>query len=338
VKIRRFSNYLTLRNRPVFMPGIVRRATTELKHFDIIHMHGYRGFHYLVLWHYARKHDIPYIVDAHNPPTKRTWGGLRWLVDTLFARRILRNATMVITETEKGTREYLKIGVNKEKISVLYPPFLVEDCSPVPPRGGLRQRFGIKEPHIIAFLGRIAQVKGLGFLIEAFYELSRQRDDTMLVIVGSDDGYRSNIERIIERLKLSNKVLFTGFLHGKDKLSALVDADMVVQPSVNEYGLPKPCIEATLCGTPFVVTAGTGAAEIVRQMDIRYIVEYGNNHGLREMMQHILDNPDEVANSVQKAKSYIMENLSLDKRIVDYEKIYAICMEQAQSANLRYGE
>ncbi len=46
----------------------------------------------------------------------------------------------------------------------------------------------INSKHIVMFLGRIHWIKGLDLLVESFHEMTKSRDDAILVIVGNDDG------------------------------------------------------------------------------------------------------------------------------------------------------
>ena len=63
-------------------------------------------------------------------------------------------------------------------------------------------------------------------------------------------------------------------------------------------------------------------------MDAGYLVEYGNKSGLRDMIQYILDNPDEAQSKTQKAKEYIISNLSWQKQVENYEKLYKEVIEE----------
>ena len=64
--------------------------------------------------------------------------------------------------------------------------------------------------------------------------------DLFLVLVGPDDGHMAECKKIVEDLGISRNVLFTGFLGGEHKNSALVDADIVVQLSRFEQGAWAP--------------------------------------------------------------------------------------------------
>jgi glycosyltransferase involved in cell wall biosynthesis len=155
--------------------------------------------------------------------------------------------------------------------------------------------------------------------------LRKLRKDVILVIVGSDDGYLARLKRQIKKLRLSDKVYFPGFLSGQDKLSALVDADVVVQPSRYEQALWAP-IEAVLCGTPIIVTKNTGAREDVEKMGAGYLVDFGDKKQLVSTLQSILDEPLEAQAKVQAGREYINANLTLNKKVEEYEKLYQECM------------
>ncbi|MBA7635506.1 N-acetyl-alpha-D-glucosaminyl L-malate synthase [subsurface metagenome] len=310
-----------------FTPDMIGEVRNRLRDFDVVHIHTFRSFQNIVIHHYARKHGIPYIIDSHGS-LPRVHGGkisykwlLKWLFDISFGYRILKDAGRVIAETEVGVNEYKKLNVSQDKIVEIAPPLDIGEFSQLPPRGLFRRNYNIDEKHIIMFLGRIHWIKGLDFLVESFYELAKSRSDVILVLVGTDDGYKATLDRLIDRLNLADKVLFTGFLGGEEKLSALVDASVVIQTSVYEQGVRVP-FEAILCNAPVIVTRHTGPGEIIGKTDTGYLVEYGNNNELRDMIQYIISNPAEVQSKTRKAKEYIKANLSLEKGAEKYEELY----------------
>ncbi len=331
VSVHAFKTWLDSANLFV-SPGIIKKAKEETANFDIIHMHSYRTSQNIAVHHYAEKYGIPYIVDAHGS-LLRIQGKrdlkylLRWLFDVTFGYNILKGASRVIAQNELAIGEYKEAGISLERIVMLPLAFDTEEFSHLPSLAQFRNKYGIKEKHIIMFLGRINWIKGLDFLVESFYELTRLRDNVILAIVGPDDGYKATLEKEIDKLGLSDKVLFTGFLGGEEKLSALVDADIVVQPSRYEQAAWAP-IEAVMCGTPIIVTKHTGSAEDVSRIGAGYLVEYGNKGELVETIQKILDDPSEARAKAQKAIEYIRANLSLTKKIEDYEKLYMECIKE----------
>ena len=112
------------------------------------------------------------------------------------------------------------------------------------------------------------------------------------------------------------------------KLSALVDADVVVQTSIYEQGTGVP-FEAVLCNTPIIVSGHTVASANVRDIDGGYLVEHGNISELSDTIKHVLDNPDEAKTKTRKAVTFIKENLSLDKGVEKYERLYEEAISSA---------
>jgi len=318
---RNISNSIAWNQKLCISPGLVAQARREVKTFDVINMFEPRSVQNIIVHHYAKKYGVPYTISAGGSVLRIGRQGRKWIFDVLYGYRILRDAAYAIAGTTIEVDEYKKMTVNENRIALLTPPVDVENFSKPPPPGRFREKFGIKEKHIVLFLGRINNIKGLDFLVKSFHELAKVRDDVILALVGPDDGYKGTLEILIGELNLASRVLFTGFLDGDDKLAAYVDATMFVQPSSFERGAGSPS-EAILCNTPIIITKDTGAGEIVAGIDAGYLVQYGNIDELAGRMRQILDDPTEALDKTRKAKQYILGNLSWKTRIKDYEKLY----------------
>ncbi|MDP2932050.1 MAG: glycosyltransferase family 4 protein [Chloroflexota bacterium] len=220
-------------------------------------------------------------------------------------------------------------GVSPDRIALIAPPFPVEDFARLPSPGLFRSKYDIKDKRVVMFLGRLHWIKGIDFLVESFAELAKSRTDVLLAIVGPDDGYKSTLDKLIADLRLADRVLFTGFLGGNDKLAALVDADVVVQSSRYENAAWAP-IEAVLCGTPVIVTKGSGSGEDVSRMGAGYLVEFGDKSQMAQTIRAILDDPSEAREKVRRAKEYINANLRFQHKVEEYETLYQQCREAAR--------
>ena len=63
-------------------------------------------------------------------------------------------------------------------------------------------------------------------------------------------------------------------------------------------------------------------------MDAGYLVEYGNINELKCMIEKVLDDPTEARDKMQRAKQYIITNLSYAKVAEEYEQLYQSIIEQ----------
>lgn len=315
------------------MPSLISLAHRDIQAFDVVHMHVFRTFQNLVLYHYCRKYGVPYIIDAHGAvPYYRHKRVLKWLFDLIWGRRMLRNAAKLIAETKVGVDEYKAIDpeIDDERLTVLSPPFDTDEFADLPERGLFRREYGIKEKDVIMFLGRVHQIKGNDFLIKGFTELMKRRKSCRLLIVGSDDGHKDECEALAANLGVSDSVTFVGFLDSEKKVSALVDADIVAQMSRQEQGAWAP-FEAVLCGTPIIVTSHTGAGEDVKRVDAGYLVDFDDVQGLAECMEWILTHKDEARAKTVRAKAFIEQNLSLNQRVHEYTKLYQDSIAEAKT-------
>lgn len=114
--------------------------------------------------------------------------------------------------------------------------------------------FDCSNKKVIISMGRLQKVKGFDILIEALSKL--QRDDVVLLIAGEDFGERKNLEKIIDKFKLNDKVFLVGKIEGLDKIEFLRNADVFALASHHEnFGLVYA--EALAVGTPVVASTNT---------------------------------------------------------------------------------
>jgi len=288
--------------------------------FNAIHLQGCRTFQNIVVYHYARKYKIPYIVEAHGFPIQGTW--LYKLVlkafDIMFANKIVRNASMCIAETETGKKEYLRAGVKEDRIRIIPCPYDLSIFDNLPERGKWRNRHNVPSgAKIIGFLGGLDKIKGLDFLTKTFANVCQEKDD-ILVLAGTDMGFKKELEVLIKDLRIGGHVIFTGYISGRDKLEFLVDCDVCVFPSRAEQGLPFAALESMMCGTPIIVTSGTGAAEDVSRMGCGQVVKFGDEEELGLAIK--LASNDKIG--VKNGQKYIRANLSMDVNVKKYEEVY----------------
>jgi glycosyltransferase involved in cell wall biosynthesis len=303
-----------------YMPNI---KYVDVSMYDVIHFHCYRSYQNSVLYKKAVKAGVPYVIDAHGSTVDRGVKNiLRKIYDYKWGYDLLKHASRVIAETEIGVAEWRKLGVPDSKITLLHPFIDTKEFENLPERGVFERIHNNNlGEHLILFLGRIHKDKGLEFLVKSFAELLKVREDVRLVIAGEDDGYEDELWKIFHREGVINKILLASFLRGESKLSALVSADMLIQPSINEAGA-RPSLESLMCGTPVIVTKNTGAGRAIEDIDGGLTVEYGNIPQMVHAMQNILDNPQYAQIRVKKAQQYIRDNLSVESQITKYEKLY----------------
>jgi len=307
------------------MPSMIWKLFSIRKDVDVVHMHVYRTFQNVILYLFCKTFSIPYVMDAHGAvPYHENKKFLKRVFDFIIGKRILRDAKHLIAETVVGRDEYLSImpSLVADDVIVLSPPFDTDEFISLPDKGLFREKYQIDSNlKVVMFLGRIHYIKGNDFLIKGFAEALKLRPDLFLILVGPDDGHMEECKKIVDELNISSNVLFTGFLGGEHKNSALIDAEIVVQLSRFEQGAWAP-LEGVLCKTPIIVTADTGTGEDVKRIKAGYLVDFDNNEMLANTIINILDNYDDAKKLTNEARDFIIENLSMNARIGEYTDLY----------------
>jgi len=120
-------------------------------------------------------------------------------------------------------------------------------------------------------VGRLSQEKGLRYLIKSLEYLSPA---TKLFLVG-DGPEKNSLEKLVEKLKLENRVIFMGKIAHEELPQILNVMDVFVLPAISMEGFSNSMLEAMACGLP-VVTTPIGAGPEVIKEEIGIIVETKN--------------------------------------------------------------
>lgn len=306
-------------------PSMNRYLEENIAKFDIIHMHNFRTYQNIFVHKYL-KYNVPYILQAHGSVSRIIEKkNLKYIYDVFYGNKLLKDASNIIAVSDVEIDQYLQMNVPLKKIIVIPNGIDVDSFSRLPGKGNFRKKYNINEKHIILFLGRIHEIKGIDFLINAYAKLVKEKNDVILVLAGPDDGYLKNVKSLIEELDLNDYVKFVGFINEVEKLSAYVDADILVYPSIFEiFGLVP--FEAIMCGTPVIVTDDCGCGELIKESKSGYLVEYGDVDALKEKMRIILENPQKGTEFVGNGKKFIYEKLSWINVVKKVEENYENCI------------
>ncbi len=339
---KNLNNSIAFTHRIYIPIGYFSKIKKTIRDFDIIHIHDYRSLLCLICCYYAKKYQIPYIIQTNGDLSildknimklnlvDRFKNKLKIIFDRFYGNIILKNASKLIAVTDFERIQYEFFDVDKKNIIVLPNGLNISEFENLPDQNEFRKKFEInKDDKIILYLGRINMIKGLGFLLKTFNEIIIKNKNCKLVIAGPDDGYLSNLQDLINELNLLNYVLFTGLVVGTEKLRTFVDADILVYPSKYEiFGLVP--FEAIMCGTPAIVTDTCGCGEMVKKANCGYVVNYGNNFELKTKICDLIAHPDIGEKMVENGKRYIINNLDWQIIAKNLVNIYIEILEKSK--------
>jgi glycosyltransferase involved in cell wall biosynthesis len=306
-------------------PSLLSTVKKDIRSFNIIHLHEYRTFQNIVLAHYAKKYGIPYVIHAHGSlPRVTAKRNLKWFYDVLFGYSLLRGASKVIALGQMEAKQYIAMGVAEEKIEIIANGIDLSQYVKLPKKGFFQKKFNLPaDKKIILYLGRINKTKGIEFLLKAYAHFinAMKFEDTLLVIAGPDDGYLDTVKHITKSLKISDNVIFTGILTEKEKISAYVDASIVVnvEPK-NVFGLVP--LEAAACTTLVIVSKGNAISSEVNQGKFGFSVSYNDVSELAGIMEKIFNNNILLMDMGQNGRKFVFENHDWAKIVLKIENMY----------------
>lgn len=117
---RNISNFMSMKMNIVTPYYLFFVARKQIKNFDIIHIHEHRTFLAVIVSYFAKKNNVPYIVQAHGsvmPFFQKT--RFKRIFDKLWGNKILKNASKFIALTETESEQYKKMDIIERKIEII---------------------------------------------------------------------------------------------------------------------------------------------------------------------------------------------------------------------------
>lgn len=177
--------------------------------------------------------------------------------------------------------------------------------------------FGLEKDSYIVMVSRLVKHKGAHHLIEAYNMLDNP--DKKLVIVGESAFTENYVRQIKQMAKGNPNIIFTGYQSGKALNELFSNAYLYVHPSESE-GLPISVLEAAAYGKCILASDIPANLEIVKECGM--VFENRNVADLKEKLEFLLRNPEEVGKTGKIARKFVMENYSWEDITKKVFKLY----------------
>jgi glycosyltransferase involved in cell wall biosynthesis len=175
---------------------------------------------------------------------------------------------------------------------------------------------------VIGSFGRLNDVKGQRYLVEAMTRLRYQVPEASLLLVG-DGPDRANLERMIKGRGLDGVVRLLGWR--RDAMAIMAAVDAVVQPTLTE-AFSQVMVEALWMARPLVMTDVSGARDVIRNGKNGLIVPPFDAAALADAIGRLAADSEFRESMAAAGNEYVKSNLNIETVIPGYERSYMKAM------------
>lgn len=217
------------------------------------------------------------------------------------------------------------IGISPDRIHQIYNGVDQTLFSPGPEKGA-----GVLPPRLVAAegtvalgsVGRLAEVKNQGSLLEAMYILLKRRPEwrnTLRLVLVGDGPLREALEKQVLELGLDAVVWLAG---DRDDIPRLLHTmDIFVLPSLAE-GISNTLLEAMATGLPVVATQVGGNPELVEHGSNGYLVPVSDVQALAQTLQALIESPADRIRMGENGLHKIRRSFDWDSTLEAYLGVY----------------
>ena len=170
----------------------------------------------------------------------------------------------------------------------------------------IKNKFGLEKDSYILFLGRLVPEKGLRYLIKAFKQVDTEKK---LVIAGGSSDTDEFTKELKELARDDSRIIFTGFVQGKELDELYSNAYVYTLPSDLE-GMPLSLLEAMSYGNCCLVSDIDECASVVE--DKAFVFKKSDVADLQSKLQKACDDKEQVQKYKDEAADYICQKYNWD--------------------------
>lgn len=253
--------------------------------YDLLHSHWIlpQGFTGVLA---SKLLKIPHVTTVHGGDVF----GLQGKVLKKFKQFTLGNVDAVTVNSSVTEEAVLKLNPNLEELHRIPMGVTDKNWNSEIESEKIKKKYQKGAGPLLIFIGRLVEEKGVEDLIQAVKLLENQMPDVSCLIIGEGQD-RKIFENLVQKLWLSNRIAFSGWIEPEKIPVYLAAADIFIGPSrqaqngwVEAQGLTF--IEAMMAKVPVIATRVGGIIDSVKHEETGLLVNE--------------QSPEEIAFSVQR--------------------------------------
>lgn len=255
---------------------------------DVVHAHDWLTYEAGIL---AKKNfGIPFVAHVHATEFDRggASGGNPLIRQIEYEGLVWADRIVAVSQATKNIIVE-KYGIPPEKIDVAYNGFTMPKDDDYRYDGSSYQYLeNLKKQGytVVSTVGRFTLQKGLMHMMRAAARALSVHPKMVFLFAG-DGEEKDELMRASAELGISQNVIFTGFIRGKQLRDIYSISDIFVMSSVSEpFGLTA--LEAAHHGNALVITKQSGVGEVLRSI-VRY--DFWDEDKLADALVNIAESP-----------------------------------------------
>jgi len=236
-----------------------------------------------------------------------------------YGTMLYRGAKRIVMPTQSAIGLFNTTRIEAPAIAISNGINL-DKFKPGTPNDDLYTKFRLpRNKPIITWIGRIDEEKHLHILVHALELLRWSGQDFHALMVGHGNA-REGLDELIETLRLTEYVTFTGLVSDEDLVQLHQVGDVFAVPSPAELQC-LAMLESMASGKPVVAVDAGALGELCLTDENGYLVRVDDSEALAQALVKLLDHP-------QRRKTYGKRSLAIAKRhdvktvMPEFEKLY----------------
>lgn len=271
----------------------------------------------------AKKHNIPIVGTNHFMPENLLQYFPRFfktIMKNVMWRDFLKvynQLDYVTAPTETATQMLQRVGLRSKTIAISNGVLLKQfSKTTVPPN--IYHQFQLdKNLPIFIFVGRLDKDKNVDLIIKAARR-ALAKTDFQIIIVGKGKDEKK-LKRLVNKLRLDRKIIFTGYQTDRNLRFFLSLADVyIASGSAELQGIAV--MEAMTAGLPILALNAIALPELVKNNYNGFLFSY-DDKDLAEKMIKILKNKKQIK-SMGKESLRLIQAHKIANTITSFENLY----------------
>lgn len=192
----------------------------------------------------------------------------------------------------------------------------------------IKQIKGVDEPLVIGYLGRIAETKGIGYLLDACIELKNRKIPFILRIAGKEEIENQYVP--LFKKELGNYFYYDGIVSGELKNDFLKHLDIFLLPSYFE-GLPMSLLECMSFGVVPITTNVGSIGEVVKEKQNGLFIKVKDVNSIVEQFIRLHKERELLKELAIQSKKTIFDLFNANKYVDKLNSIYHLTDIQSDS-------